>query len=85
MFPLHLTAMSTTYSLRVKTGEKKHAGTDANVFAILYGEKDDTGSVSLDPPPSAQRDFQTAPFKTCYCHKHLSWSVEGSVMKARSP
>ena len=50
MFPLHLTAMSTTYSLRVKTGEKKHAGTDANVFAILYGERDDTGSVSLDRP-----------------------------------
>uniref|UniRef100_A0AAY4CCY2 PLAT domain-containing protein n=1 Tax=Denticeps clupeoides TaxID=299321 RepID=A0AAY4CCY2_9TELE len=36
-------AMSTTYTMRVKTGEKKYAGTDANVFAILYGEKDDTG------------------------------------------
>lgn len=35
--------MSTTYTMRVKTGEKKYAGTDANVFAILYGEKDDTG------------------------------------------
>lgn len=36
-------AMSTTYTLRIKTGEKKHAGTDGNVFAILYGENDDTG------------------------------------------
>ncbi len=35
--------MSTTYTLKIKTGEKKHAGTDANVFAILFGENDDTG------------------------------------------
>uniref|UniRef100_A0A3Q2PVY7 Lipoxygenase homology PLAT domains 1 n=1 Tax=Fundulus heteroclitus TaxID=8078 RepID=A0A3Q2PVY7_FUNHE len=34
--------MSTTYTLKIKTGEKKYAGTDANVFAILFGEKDDT-------------------------------------------
>lgn len=35
--------MSTTYTLKIKTGEKKHAGTDANVFVILFGENDDTG------------------------------------------
>uniref|UniRef100_A0A3B4AYF1 PLAT domain-containing protein n=1 Tax=Periophthalmus magnuspinnatus TaxID=409849 RepID=A0A3B4AYF1_9GOBI len=35
-------SMSTTYTLKIKTGEKKHAGTDANVFAILFGENDDT-------------------------------------------
>uniref|UniRef100_A0A3Q0R7C3 Lipoxygenase homology PLAT domains 1 n=1 Tax=Amphilophus citrinellus TaxID=61819 RepID=A0A3Q0R7C3_AMPCI len=34
--------MSTTYTVKIKTGEKKHAGTDANVFAILFGENDDT-------------------------------------------
>uniref|UniRef100_A0A3Q2DDY8 Lipoxygenase homology PLAT domains 1b n=1 Tax=Cyprinodon variegatus TaxID=28743 RepID=A0A3Q2DDY8_CYPVA len=34
--------MSTTYTVKIKTGEKKYAGTDANVFAILFGEKDDT-------------------------------------------
>lgn len=39
------TAMSTTYTVRVKTGDKKYAGTDANVFMILYGTKDDTGNV----------------------------------------
>lgn len=38
-----IAAMSTTYTLKIKTGEKKYAGTDANVFAILFGEKDDTG------------------------------------------
>lgn len=37
------TAMSTTYTVRIKTGEKKYAGTDANVFMTLYGTKDDTG------------------------------------------
>lgn len=36
-------AMSTTYTVRIKTGEKKYAGTDADVFMILYGTKDDTG------------------------------------------
>lgn len=36
-------AMSTTYTVRIKTGEKKYAGTDADVFLILYGTKDDTG------------------------------------------
>lgn len=35
--------MSTTYTLKIKTGEKKHAGTDANIFVILFGENDDTG------------------------------------------
>ena len=38
--------MSTTYTIKVKTGEKKYAGTDANVFAILFGENDDTGRLS---------------------------------------
>ncbi|XP_016404113.1 lipoxygenase homology domain-containing protein 1-like [Sinocyclocheilus rhinocerous] len=40
-------AMSTTFTMRVKTGEKKSAGTDANVYAILYGTKDDTGIINL--------------------------------------
>lgn len=37
--------MSTTYTIKIKTGEKKYAGTDANVFAILFGENDDTGKI----------------------------------------
>lgn len=35
--------MSTTYTVRIKTGDKKYAGTDANVFMTLFGTKDDTG------------------------------------------
>lgn len=41
-------AMSTTYTVRIKTGDKKYGGTDANVFMILYGTKDDTGSFGSD-------------------------------------
>lgn len=41
-----MTAMSTTYTIRLKTGDKKYAGTDANVFMTLYGTKDDTGNTS---------------------------------------
>ncbi|XP_030215683.1 lipoxygenase homology domain-containing protein 1 [Gadus morhua] len=40
-------SMSTTYTIKVKTGDKKYAGTDANVFAILFGENDDTGIINL--------------------------------------
>lgn len=36
--------MSTTYTVKIKTGEKKSAGTDANVFIVLFGENDDTGT-----------------------------------------
>lgn len=45
-FPLFVfsLAMSTTYTLRIKTGDKEYAGTDANVFMTLYGTKDDTGN-----------------------------------------
>lgn len=42
--------MSTTYTLKIKTGEKKYAGTDANVFAILFGENDDTGAIIQHHP-----------------------------------
>lgn len=42
---IHLTAMSTTYTIKVKTGEKKYAGTDSNVFIVLFGENDDTGEI----------------------------------------
>uniref|UniRef100_A0A4W3I0Q9 Lipoxygenase homology PLAT domains 1 n=1 Tax=Callorhinchus milii TaxID=7868 RepID=A0A4W3I0Q9_CALMI len=39
-------AQSTTYTVRVKTGDKKNAGTDSNIFINLYGEHDDTGTWS---------------------------------------
>jgi len=36
-------ALKTTYHVFVQTGNKFGAGTDANVYIVLYGEIDDTG------------------------------------------
>ncbi|KAL1253398.1 hypothetical protein QQF64_018091 [Cirrhinus molitorella] len=51
-------AMSTTFTMRVKTGEKKNAGTDANVFTILYGTKDDTGIINLKASKNYKNKFE---------------------------
>ncbi|KAM6301572.1 lipoxygenase homology domain-containing protein 1 [Podargus strigoides] len=51
-------AKSTTYTVKVKTGDKKHAGTDANVFITLYGSKDDTGIVSLKASKINKNKFE---------------------------
>ncbi|KAJ8405697.1 hypothetical protein AAFF_G00316770 [Aldrovandia affinis] len=53
-------AMSRTYTLKIKTGDKKYAGTDANVFAILYGEKDDSGIINLKACKSHKNKFERA-------------------------
>uniref|UniRef100_A0AAQ5YJ88 PLAT domain-containing protein n=1 Tax=Amphiprion ocellaris TaxID=80972 RepID=A0AAQ5YJ88_AMPOC len=51
-------AMSTTYTVRLKTGDKKYAGTDANVFMILYGTKDDTGIINLKASKTHKNKFE---------------------------
>ncbi|XP_054613031.1 lipoxygenase homology domain-containing protein 1-like isoform X2 [Dunckerocampus dactyliophorus] len=51
-------AMSTTYTVRIKTGEKKYAGTDANVFMILYGTKDDTGIINLKSSKTHKNKYE---------------------------
>ncbi|XP_057216274.1 lipoxygenase homology domain-containing protein 1-like isoform X1 [Triplophysa rosa] len=51
-------AMSTTFTLRVKTGEKQYAGTDANVFAVFYGTKDDTGIINLKASKKRKNKFE---------------------------
>uniref|UniRef100_A0A8C1KV82 Lipoxygenase homology domains 1a n=1 Tax=Cyprinus carpio TaxID=7962 RepID=A0A8C1KV82_CYPCA len=51
-------AMSTTFTMRVKTGEKKKAGTDANVYAILYGTKDDTGIINLKASKNHRNKYE---------------------------
>ncbi|XP_015232597.1 PREDICTED: lipoxygenase homology domain-containing protein 1-like isoform X1 [Cyprinodon variegatus] len=51
-------SMSTTYTVKIKTGEKKYAGTDANVFAILFGEKDDTGIINLKACKNYKNKFE---------------------------
>ncbi|XP_056875603.1 lipoxygenase homology domain-containing protein 1 [Takifugu flavidus] len=51
-------AMSTTYTVRIKTGDKKYAGTDADVFMILYGTKDDTGIINLKASKTHKNKFE---------------------------
>ncbi|KAM9102483.1 lipoxygenase homology domain-containing protein 1 [Sarcophilus harrisii] len=47
---------STMYSVTVKTGDKKRAGTDANVFITLFGTDDDTGTILLKSSKSSNKD-----------------------------
>ncbi|XP_058493118.1 lipoxygenase homology domain-containing protein 1 [Solea solea] len=51
-------SMSTTYTVKVKTAEKKYAGTDANVHCILFGENDDTGIVNLKACKTYKNKFE---------------------------
>ncbi|XP_075323805.1 LOW QUALITY PROTEIN: lipoxygenase homology domain-containing protein 1 [Odontesthes bonariensis] len=51
-------SMSTTYTLKIKTGDKKYAGTDANVFALLFGENDDTGIINLKACKNYKNKFE---------------------------
>ena len=37
----------TTYEVDVKTGDVSGAGTDANVFIIIYGQHGDTGELNI--------------------------------------
>ncbi|KAL3317120.1 Lipoxygenase y domain-containing protein 1 [Cichlidogyrus casuarinus] len=42
-----ITDQLTSYTVKVHTGKKPGAGTDANVHIVLYGQEDDTGVVPL--------------------------------------
>ncbi|XP_063067192.1 lipoxygenase homology domain-containing protein 1-like [Engraulis encrasicolus] len=51
-------AMTTTFNVSVRTGDKKYGGTDANVYAILYGSKDDTGIIKLKASKTHKNKFE---------------------------
>nr|XP_020662186.1 lipoxygenase homology domain-containing protein 1 [Pogona vitticeps] len=51
-------AKSTTFTVTVRTGDKKHAGTDANVFIVLYGTKDDTGTIYLKASKTNKNKYE---------------------------
>ena len=44
---LFSTFSATSYHVSVKTGDVQGAGTDANVYLILFGENGDTGKLQL--------------------------------------
>uniref|UniRef100_A0A2K5QBQ8 Lipoxygenase homology domain-containing protein 1 n=1 Tax=Cebus imitator TaxID=2715852 RepID=A0A2K5QBQ8_CEBIM len=49
---------STTFSVTIKTGIKKNAGTDANVFITLFGTQDDTGMTLLKSSKTNSNKFE---------------------------
>ncbi|XP_044239129.1 lipoxygenase homology domain-containing protein 1 isoform X1 [Ursus arctos] len=49
---------STTFSVTVKTGDKKNAGTDANVFITLFGTQDNTGMTLLKSSKTNSDKFE---------------------------
>ncbi|XP_073925632.1 lipoxygenase homology domain-containing protein 1 isoform X2 [Castor canadensis] len=49
---------STTFSVTVKTGDKRNAGTDANVFITLFGTQDDTGMTLLKSSKTNSNKFE---------------------------
>ncbi|XP_048219317.1 lipoxygenase homology domain-containing protein 1 isoform X3 [Perognathus longimembris pacificus] len=49
---------STTFSVTIKTGDKKNAGTDANVFITLFGTQDDTGMTLLKSSKTNSDKFE---------------------------
>jgi len=58
LFPFPLAAMQ-TYYVKVTTGTVWGAGTDANVYCVLYGEQDDTGMVPLKSSRTHSNKFET--------------------------
>ncbi|KAI8493666.1 Lipoxygenase y domain-containing protein 1, partial [Branchiostoma belcheri] len=55
---LEMMAQTTTYHVNVKTGDVRGAGTDANVYTILYGENDDTGTQQLKTSKNNSNKFE---------------------------
>ena len=55
-----VSAALTTYHVYVYTGDKFGAGTDANVYIMLYGETDDTGKMVLKTSKTNRDKFERA-------------------------
>lgn len=51
-------AEKTTYNINVETGDVSGAGTDANVYIYLYGEKEDSGKIELKTSKSNRDKFE---------------------------
>ncbi|KAM7126034.1 lipoxygenase homology domain-containing protein 1 isoform 3-T3 [Molossus nigricans] len=49
---------STTFQVTIKTGDKKNAGTDANVFITLFGTNDNTGMTLLKSSKTNSDKFE---------------------------
>ena len=49
---------ATTYKVTVKTSDVRGAGTDANVYAVIFGEHGDSGELHLKKSESNKSPFQ---------------------------
>jgi len=53
-----LLSTETSYKINVKTSNVRGAGTDANVFVILFGANGDTGQLHLDKSETYKDPFE---------------------------
>ena len=53
-----LVFLATSYQVSVKTGDVRGAGTDANVFIQLFGDKGDTGKQQLRNAENSKNKFE---------------------------
>ena len=51
-------SLATSYHTSVKTGDIMGAGTDANVFIKIFGEKGDTGTLALKSADNTKNKFE---------------------------
>jgi len=51
-------SLATSYHIHVKTGDVSGAGTDANVYIVIFGAKGDTGQLMLRQSASFKNKFE---------------------------
>ena len=59
------------YTVEVHTGDKRNAGTDANVFINIFGDLGDTGERSLERSETNKNSFERAQIKKDTMEKAL--------------
>lgn len=59
-----MVAATTKYIVDVHTSDIKNAGTDANVFLVLYGQSEDTGRIPLKKSKTFKDPFERAHIDT---------------------
>lgn len=50
--------LETTYTVNVRTGDKRGGGTDANVFLIIFGENGNSGELALKESSTNKDKFE---------------------------
>ena len=68
------------YKIAIKTGDKSGAGTDANVFCTVFGEKGDSGEHKLSKSAEHRDKFERGQIDTGW---FFFWNVRFGVRKVR--